>query len=170
VTLPVGKDYALNVSKEKYLFYSGNFALDDTASVSQPFELKIELLPVPSLSAGESNAFSKPIVLKNVFFETGSAELKKESMAELARLKKLLDENPEIKIQINGHTDNVGTGENNLSLSESRAKSVYDYLVKNGIEADRLSYKGFGEKEPIASNETEEGRGQNRRTEFVVVQ
>ena len=168
ITLPAGKDYALNVSKEKYLFYSENFALKDSGSVDRPFELKIELNPIPENTGIETADLSKPIILKNVFFETASAELKKESIAELERLKKLLEENPNVKIQINGHTDNVGSNEDNLTLSENRAKAVYDYLIKNKITAERLKYKGFGETMPIATNSSEEGRTENRRTEFVL--
>ncbi len=169
ITLPTGKDYALNVSKEKYLFYSENFALKNKGSINEPFELNIELNPVPENTGVEIGDLSKPIILKNVFFETGSAELKNESLSELNRLKKLLEENPTIKIQLNGHTDNVGTDEDNMALSENRAKAVYDYLLKNNIEAARLKYKGFGETMPIASNELEEGRKENRRTEFVLI-
>ncbi|MBI1225829.1 MAG: OmpA family protein [Bacteroidetes bacterium] len=161
VTLPAGGNYALNVSKEKYLFYSDNFALDQPGTLDKPFKLNIELEPL--------GASAKPIVLKNVFFETGSAALRKESLVELARLKSLLVENPELKIQINGHTDNVGSDADNLKLSNDRAKSVYDYLTQNGIDANRLKYKGFGETVPAASNETEEGRKQNRRTEYEIL-
>ena len=168
ITLPAGKDYALNVSKEKYLFYSENFALKNTGTINEPFELKIELSPIPQNTG--TGDLSKPIILKNVFFETGSAELKNESMAELNRLQKLLHDNPTLQIQINGHTDNIGTDEDNMRLSENRAKAVYDYLIKNNIEPDRLKYKGYGETMPVAPNDTEAGRKKNRRTEFVVIQ
>jgi outer membrane protein OmpA-like peptidoglycan-associated protein len=169
ITLPTGKDYALNVSKEKYLFYSENFALKNKATVDDPFELKIELNPVPENIITGAGDLSKPIILKNVFFETGSAALKKESLSELNRLKKLLEDNPAIHIQVNGHTDNIGSDDDNMKLSESRAKAVYDYLLNNQITADRLKYKGFGETMPIASNDTEEGRKENRRTEFILI-
>lgn len=168
VTLPAGKDYALSVSKEKYLFYSDNFALAENGTPGEPFLLDIALTPISS-GTGET-ARAKPIVLKNVFFETGSAELKKESLIELNRLKKLLEDNPSLKIQINGHTDNVGSDADNLTLSNNRAKAVYDFLVQEGIEVKRLKFKGFGETEPVVANETAEGRQQNRRTEFVIIQ
>ncbi|MEK7254279.1 MAG: hypothetical protein AAB316_06005, partial [Bacteroidota bacterium] len=99
VTLPAGKDYSLNVSKEKYLFYSENFALAHGGSLEKPFLLDIPLPPIPAGGAGDPESKSKPIVLKNVFFETGSAALKKESLTELNRLKKLLEDNPSLKIQ-----------------------------------------------------------------------
>ncbi len=171
VALPAGKDYALNVSKEKYLFQSENFALSETSTFDKPFLLDIALEPIPAAGDGTGDLpKAKPIVLKNIFFETGSAALKKESQTELSRLKKLLVENPNLHIQINGHTDNVGSDADNLTLSSDRAKAVYDFLVENGIEANRLKYKGFGETTPIATNDTEEGRQQNRRTEFEVIQ
>ncbi len=167
VTLPAGSNYALNVSKEKYLFYSENFALDQPGTLDKPYNLNIALQPI---AGGTDGTASKPIVLKNVFFETGSAALRKESLNELARLKTLLDENPTLKIQINGHTDNVGSEADNLALSNGRAKAVYDYLTQSGIDANRLKYKGFGEAVPAASNETEEGKRQNRRTEYMIVE
>lgn len=169
ITLPMGKDYALNVSKEGYLFHSENFALKEIKAINEPYEMNISLSPIPEVEGGEITV-TKPVILKNVFFETGSAELKNESLTELNRLKKLLEENSAMNIQVGGHTDDVGSEEDNLNLSENRAKSVYVYLVNGGISERRLSYKGFGETKPIASNDTEEGRKKNRRTEFVVVQ
>jgi outer membrane protein OmpA-like peptidoglycan-associated protein len=110
----------------------------------------------------------KPIALRNVFFESGSSDLKPESASELDRLAELLDKNPLLKIQINGHTDNVGNDESNMVLSEKRAKAVYDYLVTRQINLQRLRFKGYGETKPIDSNDTPEGRSRNRRTEFEV--
>ena len=77
-------------------------------------------------------------------------------------------ENPDLKIEIGGHTDNTGTSEYNIKLSEARAKSVYDFLVKYGIDIHRLSYKGYGETKPIVENDSEENRAVNRRTEFRI--
>ncbi len=168
--LPAGKDYALAVSKEKYFFHSENFNLLQTATFDKPFLLDIALQPIPALAEDGSlvSDGGKPVVLRNVFFETGSAELRPESAAELDRLVALLNENPTLRIQIGGHTDYVGDGRSNMILSENRAKSVFNYLAQKGIAAERLRYKGFGESQPVATNETEEGRAQNRRTEFVV--
>ena len=115
-----------------------------------------------------ATAGAKPVALRNVFFETGSAALRPESAAELDRLAALLTDAPALKIQINGHTDNVGDDASNQKLSEARAKAVYDYLIAKGIAAERLKYKGFGESQPLEANDTPEGRGRNRRTEFVV--
>ncbi|MDO8367730.1 MAG: OmpA family protein [Saprospiraceae bacterium] len=164
VCLPIGRNYALNVGKDKYLFFSENFNLADLASLDKPFLLNIELQPI-----GIPTANSTPIVLRNVFFETGSASLMPESLSELDRLAQLLKESPALKIQINGHTDNVGDVAFNQTLSEARAKAVQDYLLAKGIAPERLRFKGFGETKPIlGSNATVEGRARNRRTEFVV--
>jgi outer membrane protein OmpA-like peptidoglycan-associated protein len=89
-------------------------------------------------------------------------------MIEINRLLQLLNENPTLTVQINGHTDNVGKPADNLKLSADRAKSVLDYLVSKGINIKRLTSKGFGETKPIADNKAETGRAQNRRTEFVI--
>ena len=168
ITLPIGKNYALNVSKENYLFHSENFELTSSSQISDPFLLDIELVPIPEVVKNEHTA--TPVILKNVFFETGSAALKASSTAELDRLKTLLEENPALNIQINGHTDNVGSGEDNLTLSEARAVAVQQYLIDQGIAKDRLAAKGFGETQPIDTNETEMGRRNNRRTEFVITE
>ncbi len=171
VCLPAGKDYALNVSKEKYLFFSENFNLLETASFEQPFTMDISLQPIgesESTADAMPPANSKPVVLRNVFFETGSAALLSESTNELDRLTALLTETPGLHIQISGHTDNVGDESSNQMLSENRAKAVYDYLIQHGIPAARLRYKGFGETKPVDTNDTPEGRARNRRTEFIV--
>ncbi|MDX2046899.1 MAG: OmpA family protein [Chitinophagaceae bacterium] len=158
ITLPVGKDYAFNVNRKGYLFYSENFPLSQRIPDST-YRIDIPLQPI------EINA---NIVLKNIFFETGKFDLKPESTIELDKLIQLLTDNPTLKIQIGGHTDNVGKPADNLALSNNRAKAVVNYLSSKGITAVRLSFKGFGETKPLADNKTEEGRAQNRRTELVV--
>jgi outer membrane protein OmpA-like peptidoglycan-associated protein/Tfp pilus assembly protein PilF len=158
--IPSGKDYALNVSKEGYLFHSENFSLKNFKGY-EPYRLDIQL---QKLRPGAT------IVLNNVFFETNKFDLLPASMIELNRLVTLLQQNPEKKIEIGGHTDNVGSDEANLNLSNQRAASVVAYLVKKGIAADRLAAKGYGETLPIATNDTDAGRAKNRRTEFKVVQ
>ncbi len=176
VCLPLGQDFALNVSKSGYLFYSENFSLSATNTLDKPYLLDIYLMPIGSASpvaeAGGSPTpppANKPVVLKNVFFDTGSTVLRPESNTELNVLKTLLVDNPTLRIQINGHTDNVGADTDNLRLSEGRAKAVFEYLVQQGISSDRMQSRGFGETVPINSNDTPEGRQQNRRTEFEVV-
>lgn len=165
VCLPAGRDYALNVSQSKYLFFSENINLAEVSTASKPFLMSIELSPVPEATT-EVNM--QPVILRNVFFDSGSDRLRPESYSELNRLKALLDENPGLKIRINGHTDNVGSDSENLNLSTQRAKAVFDYLIQQGVNAGRLGYAGFGETRPIAPNDTPEGRQQNRRTEFEV--
>lgn len=160
LTMPGLHQYALSVTKEGYLFYSKNFEMT-AASIDDPFMLDIPLEPI---EVGSS------ITLRNVFFETAKWDLKEESTVELDKLVMLMGENPKMRVLLEGHTDDVGSDAANQKLSENRAKAVYDYLVKNGVEAARLQYKGYGESKPIADNTTEEGRAQNRRTVFTVVE
>ncbi|HHB77987.1 MAG TPA: hypothetical protein ENK85_01985, partial [Saprospiraceae bacterium] len=166
--LPQG-DYALNISKEGYLFYSENYALNQPSSFEKPFSLVAKLKKIVIDPDKGGNDFPKKqqvVILKNVFFDSGSAHLKPSSGFELDHVAKMLKEAKELKMQINGHTDNVGSKADNLRLSEQRAKAVYDYLIQHGVDAKRLSYKGFGESQPIDSNDTEVGRSNNRRTEI----
>jgi len=159
VCLPSNKDYALNVSHKGYLFYSDNFTLTDGTAI-EPFEKNV---PLNQLKIGES------VVLKNVFFETAKFDLKDKSKIELDKLSEFLRDNSSLKIELGGHTDNVGDKKLNLTLSKNRANAVFDYLVRKGIKEDRLTIKGYGDSQPIASNDTEEGRAENRRTEFKIV-
>jgi len=110
------------------------------------------------------------MVLRNIFFETAKSELKPESKVELEKLIEFLNSNPKIVIEISGHTDNIGSEDFNQQLSSNRAKAVFDYLIQNKIESSRLTYKGYGFLQPLQSNETEEGRSQNRRTEIKILQ
>ncbi|MDD5570434.1 MAG: OmpA family protein [Bacteroidales bacterium] len=158
--IPSNKNYALNVSKTGYLFYSENFSLKGIHDIKNPFLADIVLVPV---EAGQT------VVLKNIFFEFDKFDLKPESIVELEKLKDFLNKNKSLKIELSGHTDNVGDDKHNQILSENRAKAVYDYLIKNNIAQERLSYKGYGETKPIDTNNTEKGRANNRRTEFKVI-
>lgn len=160
ICLPTGKDYALNVSKNGYLFHSENFSLKDY-NRKEPYRLDIAL---QKLRPGAS------IVLNNVFFTTNRFDLLPESKIELNRLAELLKANPTIKIEISGHTDDVGAEEANLLLSQNRAAAVVTYLVGQNVVADRLQAKGYGETKPIADNSTEQGRARNRRTEFIILE
>ena len=109
------------------------------------------------------------IILKNIFFETGKFDIKNESKSELDKLVALLTDNPNLKIQLDGHTDNIGQEKDNLLLSTSRAKAVVGYLLSKSINAQRLTYKGFGSTSPIAENKTESGKALNRRTALSVI-
>lgn len=159
VPLPVGKAYAFNVNKRGYLFYSDNFSLPQQAT-STPPEKNIPLQPI---------AANATIVLHNIFFESKQYTLQPASQIELDKLVKLLQDNAGLVTEISGHTDNVGSDNDNLLLSENRAKAVVAYLTQKGIAAARLRAKGYGETKPVADNNTEEGRAQNRRTEFKVI-
>jgi outer membrane protein OmpA-like peptidoglycan-associated protein len=114
-------------------------------------------------------AVGETVVLRNIFFETDKYDLLPESKAELGKLIAFLAKNVSMRIEIGGHTDNVGSDSHNITLSQNRAKAVYDYLVTNGISAEKLTYKGYGKTMPISSNDTPEGRAKNRRTEFKVI-
>jgi len=107
--------------------------------------------------------------LKNIFFDSNSDLLKKESEIELDKFISLLNENPNLKIQISGHTDNVGKKIDNQKLSLNRANAVVKYFVSKGIKAIRLTAVGFGDTKPIADNDTEQGKNNNRRTEINVI-
>ena len=159
ITLPVGKDYAFNVHRKGYLFYSENYNMSGT-SPDSVFTADIPLEPI------EVNA---KVILKNVFFDTKKTDLKPESITELDNVVRLMNENPNMKILIGGYTDNVGKPADNLKLSTGRALAVVNYLVQKGVNNTRLSFKGFGETNPIAENDTEHGRALNRRTELSVV-
>ncbi len=160
VCLPIDKNYALNVSQSGYLFYSENFALKELADISKPFIMDVPMQPIDSGSV---------IELKNVFFETAKFDLKPESKAELNKLVAFLTANKNLKGELSGHTDNIGDKKMNLTLSQNRAKAVYDYLVANGIDAKRLTFKGYGDTKPKVKNDSDENRALNRRTEFKVM-
>jgi len=160
LVLPTEKNYALNVSKDGYLFYSDNFLLTGTNSEVKPF---IKNIPLKPIKIGEA------VILKNIFFDSDQYMLKDESLAELQRMLEFLHKNPKLKIAVNGHTDNVGTEEHNFELSRNRAKAVFEFLVQHGIAQARLSYAGYGFSQPIDVNTTDQGRANNRRTEFKVV-
>jgi outer membrane protein OmpA-like peptidoglycan-associated protein len=159
VTLPSGKNYNVTVKKEGYLFQSVNFDIPPGGDY-QVVEKDILLKKV---------AVGMVIVLNNIFFDNDKFTLRKESEAELENLHKLLVENPTLRIEISGHTDNRGGAEHNQKLSENRAHAVVNYLVSKGIPVSRLEFKGYGMAKPVATNTTGEGRQQNRRTEFKVL-
>jgi outer membrane protein OmpA-like peptidoglycan-associated protein len=159
LTLNLNRNYLLNVSKQGYLFYSDQFLLKNSFDVQQPF---IKNIPLQAIALG------KNVVLKNIFFAFNESKLVMESEIELNKLILFLNNNPEIHIEIQGHTDNIGTTAFNLQLSRDRAKAVYEYLIEHQIDANRLKHIGFGFEKPLAGNETERGRAQNRRTEILI--
>ncbi|MBL4654957.1 MAG: OmpA family protein, partial [Bacteroidia bacterium] len=159
ITLPSGKNYGIAVKAEGYLFHSENFDI----KLSTEYQEIIKNVDLKRIAVGSN------IVLRNIFFDFDKATLRPESKAELLRLIKLLNDVSSMRIEISGHTDSRGSDEYNEKLSHSRAKSVVDYLIKEGIKSSRLEYKGYGESQPLATNDTEEGRQFNRRTEFKIL-
>jgi len=159
VSLPAGKDYGIAVKAENCLFYSDNIKIGNTKGYKEI----VKDIELQRISVGSK------VILKNIFFASGKAKLTKSSETELQNLLKLMNDIPALKIEVSGHTDNVGKASSNKSLSKRRAKAVVDFLVKNGVASDRMVYKGYGFEQPIASNKTKEGRQQNRRTEFKVI-
>ncbi len=159
LVLQYGKSYAVSAEADSYFTQSENYDL--TTAVKKDSVINRDLLLAPI----EVGAVVK---LSNIFFETGKATLKPASFPELDRVVTLLTENPTVKIEIDGHTDNVGKKETNMKLSASRAKSVENYLEKKGINTDRVTSKGYGDTKPVTSNATKAGKAQNRRVEFVI--
>ncbi len=159
-TLEVNKNNALQIQQEGYLFYSRNINLTAEASATKPFEMEVLLQPISA---------NGKITLNNVFFDFDKSELKPESFAELDKLVELLLKNPAVKMEIAGHTDSKGDKKYNLLLSQKRAESVMEYLLKKGIDKLRLTAKGYGDTQPVAPNDTEENQAKNRRTEVKVL-
>jgi outer membrane protein OmpA-like peptidoglycan-associated protein len=171
LTLPAGKNYGIAVKSEGYLFHSENFDIPESAG----FREYEKIIYLKKIKKGES------IVLRNIFFDLNKYSLKPESKTELDRLIQLLDDNPELRIEISGHTDSRGSDTYNQSLSEDRSKAVVDYLVAiGGFPRDRFEFKGYGEDKPLYSNEDikklkikediEEAHSLNRRTEFKILE
>lgn len=160
VVLPAGRDYSVSANKEAFFFYSQSFDLPLTAKY-QEIRKDIALKPI------EKGA---KVVLNNIFFETGKAALSPDSRLELVKCLDLMKANPSMIIEVGGHTDNVGDDALNMKLSGERAKSVREYLVGSGIAANRIQSKGYGESSPVATNDTDDGRKANRRTEFIILE
>jgi len=161
VCLPGKRNYALNVSCDGYLFYSEHFPMSEIKSRWDP---QVKDIPLEPIAAGNT------MVLRNIFYETDQYQLKAISYAELDKLVSFLINNPAVRIEIGGHTDDEGTEEYNIDLSMKRARAVDEYLIDHGITAGRLSYKGYGESSPVSTNKSEEGRALNRRTEIRIME
>jgi len=159
VVLPAGRNYSVSASSEGYFFYSQSFELPKDTT----YQEIVKDLALEPIKKGVK------VVLNNIFFETGRAELKPISYVELSKAVKLLEENPSMIIEIGGHTDSQGSDAANLALSTKRAQAVVDYMVLAGLDNSRLQAKGYGESQPIEDNATKEGRAANRRTEFEIV-
>jgi outer membrane protein OmpA-like peptidoglycan-associated protein len=167
-----GKDYALSVKKEGYIFYSENFSIEESEGFRK-FTKNVDLNKISNVNTGDQFA------LNNIFYDFDKSTLRSASITELKNLIGLLKKNPTWKIQISSYTDTRGSSAYNNSLSRRRAKSVVNYLTKNGISKSNLKYKGYGESSPRVSDtqieamtteaDQENGHQQNRRTEFKLL-
>jgi len=160
MVLTQGADYALYINKRGYLFKSMNFNYSEVSDFV-PIVVNIEL---------EKARIGSTAVLNNIFFDLDKYELKSKSIPELQKVIRFMNENPALRVEIAGHTDNQGSVSYNQQLSLKRAQSVYNYLINNGINKNRLMAKGYGQGNPLASNDSEPGRQLNRRIEFKIVQ
>lgn len=170
VSLPSGKNYGINVKKEGYLFYSENMNIPITASYKEI----IKTVLLDKLNAGAK------VVLKNIFYDYNKSTLRSESINELDRLYDLLVANPKLKVELSAHTDSRGNNGYNNKLSQERAQSCVDYLIKKGISEKQLIAKGYGEQQPLITDaeinnitteiEKETAHQQNRRTEFTILE
>ena len=161
LTLPLDEDYAAFIDKKGYLFASQFFSLKNINPATTPyFDVDIALQPL---------AVGIDVIMSSVFFETNRFNLLDASEAELAHLYHFMRLNSSVKVEIGGHTDNVGTDKENDLLAENRAQEVRKYLITKGIQAERISAKGYGERQPIATNDNPEGRALNRRTVCKIV-
>ncbi len=159
VAVPVGKNYGMVIRKDGYMFQSENFDLVSTNShqqINKDFQV-------------QSIDINSSATLNNIFFDFSSSTLKNASIPELERVIQFMKDNTSIKIEISGHTDNIGTYDENLELSQLRAQAVANYIINKGIDATRIKAVGYGYSKPIADNSTIEGRQQNRRVEFKVI-
>lgn len=158
--IPHGGNYGVATERKGYLFNSINFNVPQFAEYQ---EIDTHIIMVKAEVGSKA-------VLKNIFFDTGHADLKPESISELHNIIELLEHNPNVKVQINGHTDNVGDEAHNKVLSLKRATAVVDYLIEKGVDASKLSAVGYGEERPLVSNDDEKGgRELNRRTEIEII-
>ncbi|WP_400191014.1 OmpA family protein [Hymenobacter sp. B81] len=159
LVLNEGRQYGMYAAADKYLMRSLNFDYSSKQTFD-PLTLDIYLEPV---RAGRS------IVLNNLFFDTREFALKPNSRTELNRLIQFMGQYPDIQVEVSGHTDDVGSDDDNLVLSKNRARSVYTYLVEHGVKAERLRFRGYGEQKPVVPNDSEANRQQNRRIELRIL-
>lgn len=159
IVLTEGAEYALYVTKPGYVFRSLNFNYSEGKNF-EPIVVDVELERVKEGSV---------VVLNNIFFDHDRYELKEKSHSELEKVIRFMTSNPDVKIEVGGHTDNVGASDYNLQLSERRAKAVESYLLANGVPAARIVSRGYGSSKPVGDNTTEAGRQLNRRIEFRIL-
>jgi outer membrane protein OmpA-like peptidoglycan-associated protein len=155
---PFNNDFVMTIKKEGYVYESKYISKADSV-FKAPAKVDVEIQPIE---------LNKSYRINDIYFAFNSSDLPPESKAVLEQMIEFLNFNNTLSIQIQGHTDNIGNDADNLRLSENRARSVYDYLIAREISPERLSYKGYGETDPVAANDSEEGRAMNRRTCFVI--
>ena len=160
VAMPKNKDFALIAEHDGYFFFSKNYSIDKLNKTKDGFVVNVPMKPIKS---GDT------FVLENIFFDVNKYDLKPESITELNKLKDILQKNPSMKVELGGHTDSDGDDKSNQILSENRAKAVVDWLIKNGIDASRLTYKGYGETQPVVPNDSPENKAKNRRKEVKIL-
>jgi outer membrane protein OmpA-like peptidoglycan-associated protein/Tol biopolymer transport system component len=156
VVLQPGKTYSITADKKGYLFYSEKFTIPENEKGSDK-QKNIKLSPI---IGGGTRLL--------IFFDFDKSTFQDESYPDLERLVEFLNENPDVKIRVEGHTDDVGVEAYNQKLSEDRAGAVKNYLIKQGIDSKRIKVFGFGETKPLILEQTEEARAQNRRVEFYI--
>ena len=144
------------------------FLLNVLAFISQSFVIDFHCTEIAEYERARSGSYDISIVLKNVLFDSGSSKIGSSYLKDIDKLKRVLVQHQDYSCEIRGHADNIGTEADNMKLSVERAKRIFDYLVDKGIPADRMTYKGFGETQPMAPNDTEERRQMNRRVEFAL--
>lgn len=159
VAVPTGKKYEIIVKSADYQTAYENV----NVPVSQKNQEIVKDFPLNNLAVGSK------IILKNIFYDFDKATLRAQSIIELDHLIQLLNDYPNMRIELSSHTDNKGTADYNVYLSNARSKSCVDYLISKGISKNRLEYKGYGLTQPIATNDTDAGRQLNRRTEFKIL-
>ncbi len=162
--LPGAADYLLSVNASGYFFRSMKFSVTDVEKMDGPLTLSSESTCLTPLKVG------RKIALRNIYFDTDKYEIKPESKVELSIVVRVMKENPNIRVEISGHTDNRASAQHNQVLSLNRAKSTVEYLVQQGIDRSRFEIKGYGLTQPCATNDTEEGRQMNRRIEAKIIE
>jgi outer membrane protein OmpA-like peptidoglycan-associated protein len=167
INLPTGGKYAYYAEKPGYMGQSENLDLTEELGYRE-FVMDIVLYPIAKPAEDLSKVIAE-IRMNNVFFDFDKSSLRSESKLELDRWVKMLKENPSVSLEIDGHTDNIGTEAYNLGLSERRVKAVALYIEEQGIAVRRLTSRGFGEKKPVATNKTAKGRQENRRVEVRII-
>lgn len=175
--LPPGKNYGITATAPHYAFFSNSYSVPDSAQYKEiHYEIALTRIDIDTQAIAIKDSNKNPnsggdttvVALNNIFFDFNKSTLRPESITELRHMVKFMQEYAKLKVEISGHTDSIGTDEANRKLSQGRADAVRDYLSSHGINASRVTARGYGATKPVAPNDTEEGRQKNRRTEFRI--